>query len=272
MIDENALNIFTDGSCYFGPRRGGVGIVYVWVDSSGAEQSEPLEQAGVPQGSIGRMELLAPTLALLNAGPFLRRGVFPEILIQSDSQYLVKYCSVAINYWSKSKWRNKDGKPVANADQWKDLLKAMRDVRMQVNFIWVEGHAKDPYNKEADRLAKRSAGNPAGSPPSVVTVRRKKSLRKTDMKSVRMLGQRIAIRIVTSEWLAVQRTNKYRYEVLSRTSPFHHAVSILHSDLLLKPGHAYSVRLNTQDGNPGLLKVFREIVPNVPDELPRKPT
>jgi ribonuclease HI len=272
MIDENALNIFTDGSCYYGPRRGGVGIVYVWVDSSGVEHSEPLERAGVPQGSIGRMELLAPTLALRNARPFLAKRRFSRILIQSDSQYLVKFCIVAINYWSKNQWRNKDGKPVANADQWKELLKTMREIRMQVNFAWVEGHAKDPYNKAADRLAKKSARSPLGKPASVVTVRRKKSRRLTDMKSVRMLGQRITIRIVTSEWLSVQRTNKYRYEVVSRSSPFHQAVSFLHSDLLLKPGHVYSVRLNTQDGNPGLQRLFREILPKVEDETARKST
>lgn len=272
MIDENALNIFTDGSCYYGPRRGGVGIVYVWVDSSGVEQSPPLEQSGVPQGNIGRMELLAPTLALRNAGPFLEKRRFSRILVQSDSQYLVKYCSIAINYWSKSKWRNKDGRPVANADQWKDLLKAMRDVRMQVNFTWVQGHAKDPYNKAADRLAKASARNPVGSPPSVVTARRKRSSQQTDTRSVRMLDQRITMRVVTSEWLTVQRTNKYRYEVLSRSSPFHGAVSILHSELLLKPGHVYSVRLNTEDGNPGLKKVFGEILPHVADEATRKST
>jgi ribonuclease HI len=259
VIDENALNIFTDGSCYERPRRGGVGILFVWIDSAGIEQAEPLEQWGTAQGTIGRMELLAPTLALQGANPYLQKRRFSRILVHSDSQYLVRFWSVAVNVWSKNKWRKKGGAPVENADQWQDLIRATQKVRMRVDFVWVEGHAKDPYNKQADRLARQSAQHPYRDAPTVATVRRKKSPLKTDPKSVAMRGQRIAIRIVASEWMRVQRTNKYRYEVVSMSSPFHGAVSFLYSDFLMKPGHTYSVRLNSDDGNPSLLKLFKEI-------------
>lgn len=35
--DENALNIYTDGSMLRGPRRGGAGLLFIAVDSKGSE-------------------------------------------------------------------------------------------------------------------------------------------------------------------------------------------------------------------------------------------
>ncbi len=38
-LDENALNIYTDGSSFQTPRRGGVGVRFVSVDDQGEEQT-----------------------------------------------------------------------------------------------------------------------------------------------------------------------------------------------------------------------------------------
>ncbi len=38
MLDDNALNIYTDGSSFSGPRAGGIGIVFVIVNDAGDEE------------------------------------------------------------------------------------------------------------------------------------------------------------------------------------------------------------------------------------------
>src|SRR5207247_1377309 len=45
-----------------------------------------------------------------------------------------------------------------------------------------------------------------------------------------MCGQRMTIRIVTAESLETQRINRYRYEVMSRRSPFYRCVDFAFSD------------------------------------------
>jgi len=45
-----------------------------------------------------------------------------------------------------------------------------------------------------------------------------------------MRGQRMTIRIVAAEFLETQRINRYRYEVMSRRSPFYRCVEFAFSD------------------------------------------
>jgi ribonuclease HI len=56
IIDENAINIYTDGSSYTGPRRGGMGIVFVTVNDEGhevVEEHQPLGHRGATNTSDG---------------------------------------------------------------------------------------------------------------------------------------------------------------------------------------------------------------------------
>jgi hypothetical protein len=43
-LDEGVLTIFVDGSMRDSPRRGGIGIRFVWIDADGNE-SEPRDHA-----------------------------------------------------------------------------------------------------------------------------------------------------------------------------------------------------------------------------------
>lgn len=76
-----------------------------------------------------------------------------------------------------------------------------------------------------------------------------------------MLGQRITIRIITDEYLPVQDCNRYKYEVLSRASPFFGCVDVIYSSaqIHLSAGHTYHVRLNTETSAPRVIKCFREM-------------
>lgn len=258
MIDEYALNIFTDGSSYQHPRRGGMGLLYVWVDAVGAECLESPNLPGIKQATNNKMELLAIVRAIENASPYLKKRNFSRILVHTDSQYVWKYYKIAMFQWSKNKWCNRWGRPVANATEWKNFVKAVQKIRMHVDINWIKGK-KHPYTKLVDKKAKASANQPTEPARSVVTVRRKTSPETTDERSVEMNGQRATIRIITSEYLEVHHTNKYRYEVITKTSKYYLKVSFLHSRELLKPGHSYYVQFNREQHSPGLVKVFREL-------------
>lgn len=59
MIREDAINVFTDGSSFSGPRVGGIGIRVVTVDESGNEVVEDHAQPGYRGATNNEMELQA---------------------------------------------------------------------------------------------------------------------------------------------------------------------------------------------------------------------
>ena len=64
-IDEDALNIFTDGSSYpHKQRAAGIGVRYVWVNPEGHEVVEDYSPVGWQQATIDEMEIEACTVAV----------------------------------------------------------------------------------------------------------------------------------------------------------------------------------------------------------------
>ena len=121
MIDEEALNIYTDGSSRPKPRRGGIGIRYIYCDESGNEVNENLPWPGYLGATNNEMELNAVIIALKNAPPYFQRRKFNRVIIYSDSQYVVDNAGIALFVWPRTKWMKKTGAPVLNAKLWKEL-------------------------------------------------------------------------------------------------------------------------------------------------------
>jgi hypothetical protein len=151
-----------------------------------------------------------------------------------------------------------------NAELWKELVRQYKKLKQttRVELKWGKGHsASNPHNKAADKLAKQSARRATRSLGPPVVVRRKKSPKRTQQGSVEMRGQRITIRIVTAEFLETQRMNRYRYEVMSRRSPFYRCVDFAFSDNpMLRPGHNYHVTMSDDSGYPQIAKCHREVI------------
>ncbi|HEY1970020.1 MAG TPA: RNase H family protein, partial [Pseudonocardia sp.] len=57
--------------------------------------------------------------------------------------------------WKANGWQTSAKQPVKNADLWRRLDQAA--ARHQVRWEWVKGHAGNPDNERADRLAVRGA-------------------------------------------------------------------------------------------------------------------
>jgi ribonuclease HI len=233
----------------------------IYEETDGVEQVQDFQFTGYMGATIGKMEVMACAVGLEEA---MERGLTAgrtRIIIRTDSMYVVENLPKAKFEWPKTRWRRRGGAPVLNAEEWKRLNKAMQNVRVNVDVEWVRSHSKDEHNRAADRLAKQAARTPHNRPLSTVHVRRKLSDESVEPGSVKMLGQRLSIRIVTTEYLKVQKVWKCMYEVLTESSPFYMKVDVLFSSELLAAGHSYYVQLNKEQSNPKVMKIFREITP-----------
>lgn len=74
-----------------------------------------------------------------------------EVLVCATSDYLVQGAAQWVQDWQQRGWLTKDGKPVKNQTQWKELLQAMQPHR--VRWHAVKGEPSSPELAEAHRLA-----------------------------------------------------------------------------------------------------------------------
>lgn len=260
MTEENALNIYTDGSAYHSPRRGGVGIRFITYDENLDEVYQDIHFAGYQGVTINQMELTACILALKQAIElnFINSNI-QRIIIFTDSMYVAENYKKAIFVWPGTKWHIKSGRPVSNAELWKELVSLIRKTSLFVEIRWVKGHSKDQHNRAVDRMAKESSNLPFNKPISFIQVRRKISRHSVDIGCVIPSNQRISIRIITSEYLKIQKISKYKYEVISKNSPYLGFVDVIYSDENLKAGHSYYVKFNNEKNYPKIVKIYREI-------------
>jgi ribonuclease HI len=259
MLREDALNIFVDGSSLGSPRAGGIGIRFVLIDANGQEKIQDIQLPGYKGATNNQMELEACITALKEAGRLGLASGFSRIIIYTDSLYIVDNHKKAMFEWPKTKWYTRSGAPVLNAGLWKELVKEIQRANVRVDLEWVKGHSKNEHNRATDKIAKESAKIPLNAPLSLVHVRRKHSPKSVARGCVEMEGQRMSIRIITAEYLKVQRVWKCKYEVISKTSKYYGSVDIAFSDSLLCAGHSYYVLMNDDTRNPRVVKAFREI-------------
>ncbi len=133
------VTIWTDGACSGNPGPGGWGAILEYEghfkELSGGELST----------TNNRMELTGAIEAL----SALKEPC--AVTLYSDSRYLVDSINKEwVFSWERISFMKK-GKPVPNTDLWKRLLDLIRTHR--VEFIWVKGHAENPYNNRCDQMA-----------------------------------------------------------------------------------------------------------------------
>lgn len=141
MSETKDIIIYTDGSSRGNPGPGGYGVILM----SGSHRKE-LSQ-GYKLTTNNRMELMA-VIAGLEA--LKKQG--QQVKIYSDSQYVVNAVEKGwLNTWIANNF--KGGKK--NKDLW---LRYHHLAKTQyVRFVWVRGHADNPYNNRCDVLATTAA-------------------------------------------------------------------------------------------------------------------
>ncbi|RYY13104.1 MAG: ribonuclease HI [Chitinophagaceae bacterium] len=133
--------IYTDGSSRGNPGPGGYGTILM----AGQHRKE-LSQ-GYRRTTNNRMELMA-VIAGLQA--LKKDGM--QVTVYSDSQYVVKAVEQG---WLKN-WIATDFKGgKKNRDLWTTFYRLSQ--KHKLKFIWVKGHANNPYNNRCDVLATTAA-------------------------------------------------------------------------------------------------------------------
>jgi len=263
-IVENALVIYTDGSCYPKGRKGGFGILFLHYDDVGNEIELDTYIAPSLKGTTSqRMELEAAVTALKMAPSMECYEQVNSVVIRTDSQYVSKYYYSALTHWRNNKWCNRHGKPVDNTDLWREFVRVYEKVRKAISIEKVKGHGKglqkDPHNYTADKLAEASSDNPLTRTEYRSSVRRKTSPQETDVGSIGMHGQQMLIRVIENVPMRRHKLTKYRCEVVSTDSPYFQNVDWLYSKEYMRDGHCYEVQLNDNPRNPTIVELLREL-------------
>jgi ribonuclease HI len=188
MLAENSLHIYTDGSSLPSPRRGGIGIRFLLIDSEGREEIIDSRHAGYKGATNNQMELQACIEALEEASDRGLASSIGKIVVHTDSQYVVGNVNQAKFTWPKQRWMTRLGTPVLNVDLWKRLVRAIKNAERRVDFEWVQGHSKDLHNRAVDKMAKGSAKSTLKPALSVVSVRKKWTAEPVSIGSVAMLA------------------------------------------------------------------------------------
>ena len=131
--------IHTDGACKGNPGPGGWGAILRF-----GEHNKQIS-GGERDTTNNRMELMAAIEALAT----LTESCAVELY--TDSVYVQKGVSEWIHGWKRKGWKTSAGKPVKNVDLWQRLDE--QAARHRVEWKWVKGHAGNPDNEIADRLA-----------------------------------------------------------------------------------------------------------------------
>lgn len=262
--DEEALNIYTDGSSFPGKKRAaGVGVVLMWVDEAGDPQTSEHAPTGYQSATIDEMAIQACIAGLQEA-----KRVFPDleqfkrILLFSDSQYVTENFFKAMNIWPQRGWRGANGTPVKNIDLWKRLRKEVNALPRRVDVRWVKGHKSSIYNRAADKLAKKSAAMPFNRPLSVSQTTHKWSDRKTQRGCVPFDGRAVKIRIISTKYMKYAREYEYRFEVISPEDPSYKDVDFVWYKHVLSRNKCLLVRLNSDRDHPSIEQVLEELDPD----------
>ena len=134
------VTLYTDGACSGNPGKGGWGAVLIYKEYK-KEMS-----GGERETTNNRMELTAAIEGLSALKEPCR------VKLYSDSKYLIDGITKGwARSWREKGWKKSDGKPALNVELWEKILEL--DEYHEIEYVWVKGHAGNPYNERCDRLA-----------------------------------------------------------------------------------------------------------------------
>ena len=135
----NTVQVWTDGSCFWGDKVGGIGI-YMRYGNHELEFCK-----GFKETKIGRMEVLAIIFALKL---ITRKDV--NVILYGDSQYALNLINKgwAEDWLATNNFNNK-----ANFDLMEPLIHEIKQFKTKPTLIHVKGHQGNEGNEKADKLA-----------------------------------------------------------------------------------------------------------------------
>ena len=265
MYDPNGLIINIDGSAYKNPgHKGGIAAIAEFPEALNREP-ECIFEIGFSETTNNRMELHATIRALEWARKNARALNAQSVTIVSDSLYV---CNNHKNapYWKKAKWRNRDDRPIENADLWDRLLSAKNKVGVRTEIEWQKGKVS-AVAKEVDKKAKTAAHatiqiKDIGYRPGKIS-RTKINDGSASMFLAR--GQEEIIRIYRKDFKfrGTRKDAKIFFDLFSKGTRSYvskeFAYTTLENEDELHRGHAYRVKFGSNPKYPIIQKLIREI-------------
>ena len=136
---------FSDGAAKGNPGPGGWGTVIATPDGQVVERG-----GGAALTTNNQMEMLAVIEGLI----FLRR-TSGDLMVFSDSAYVLRGISSWIYGWLRRGFINAQGEPVANTDLWRQLWELVTERKKLGPLSWhyLRGHSGIPGNERVDVIA-----------------------------------------------------------------------------------------------------------------------
>jgi ribonuclease HI len=159
-----------DGACSGNPGPGGWGALLRFEDGSCRELG-----GAAAATTNNRMELTA-ALAVLEALRDLPRH--PDLVLRTDSRYLIDGLEKWMAGWKRKGWRTASGGAVLNRDLW-EQLDAARLPGLALRHV--RGHSGDPDNERCDAIAVAFC---RGQPPALARDRQPVALREPGPEDV----------------------------------------------------------------------------------------
>lgn len=141
MVNNEKIQMYTDGACKGNPGIGGWGVFIKVSDTENELNGFDLNTTN------NRMELTAVIIGLESFK--LRK----KVTIITDSQYVKNGINQWIVNWKRNGWKTASKKPVKNKDLWQILDSLVQ--KHHIDWEWVRGHSGNPGNERADQLANK---------------------------------------------------------------------------------------------------------------------
>jgi len=136
---KDQIIIFSDGSSRGNPGPGGWGAIISMGD-------KVIELGGGEKHTTNnKMELSGAIKALEKVDSK------KEIVLNTDSSYVINGMVKWIYGWQKNGWRNSMKEEVANKDLWEELIKVSEGKKIKWNYV--AGHSEIPGNERCDKIA-----------------------------------------------------------------------------------------------------------------------
>lgn len=150
---QNKVIIYSDGSSRGNPGSGGWGCVVIKskVYKGRSEVSDGIveELGGREEHTTNNRMELAGAISALS----LVKDLDNEIIVNTDSSYVINGITKWIYGWQKNDWKTEGGKgnDVVNRDLWEDLIVVSKGKNIKWNYVG--GHIGVPGNERCDEIA-----------------------------------------------------------------------------------------------------------------------
>jgi ribonuclease HI len=154
--------IFTDGASRGNPGHGGWGAVLIQNENSQSkvesEKYKVFELGGREDYTTNnRMELMAAIEAISFVQSLKLTGHDLELLVHTDSSYLINGITKWVSGWERNGWMTKAKEEVLNRDLWEKLSALCTMYRTE--WKYVGGHVGIVGNERCDEIATSFADN-----------------------------------------------------------------------------------------------------------------